>query len=299
MDEDRPPFSMLVAFRDTPQERRFAERSLPAAVSLEPDELVVGVDAPASDSLVSYIRSICKPYDAVRIVAVPKSDAWGFQQAHVHWRCYRECRHDRILLFDVDLVLRDIVLGGLDMIGVDNTACVSYTKRALTKTIPDYMRYACQRAMMLRSTAGFSGLHWVYRPYYFEDVDRAELERIRNGVDTYLYGCVRRAGRRVVTRKSIGADCLDYANRDHPWRQFHDGIWYGSNHTLRFLLRVGAVAAMYHHPWIIRGYWWARRNNESDAFRAARSMTYDEWCTVGAAYVREIREWGETGTGYG
>lgn len=299
MDEGRPPFSMLVAFRDTPQERKFAERSLPAAVSLKPDDLVVGVDAPVSDSLVSHIRSLCKPYDAVRIVAVPKSDVWGFQQAHVHWHCYRECRHDRILLFDIDLILRDIVLDGLDMIGVDNTACVSYTKRALTKTISDYKRYACQRAMVLSFADRFSGLHWVYRPYYFEDVDRAELGRIRNGVDTYLYRCIRRAGRRVVTQKSIGADCLDYANRDHPWRQFHDGIWYGSNHTLRFLLRVVAVAAMYSHPWLVRGYWWARRNSESDAFRAARSMTYDEWGTVGAAYVQEIREWGETGTGYG
>lgn len=299
MDEGRPPFSMMVAFRDTPQERRFAERSLPAALSLKPDELVVGVDAPASDSLMSYIRSICEPYDAVRIVAVPKSDAWGFQQAHVHWNCYRECRHDRILLFDIDLVLRDVVLDGLDIIGMDNTAFVSYTKRALTKTIPDYMRYACQRAMMLRSTIGPSGLHWVYRPYYFEDVDQAELERIRNGVDTYLYGCIWRAGRRIITRKSIGADCLDYANRDHPWRQFHDGIWYGSNHTLQRLLRVVAVAAMYHHPWIVRGYWWARRNGGSEAFRTARSMTYDEWCTVGATYVRKIREWEETGTGYG
>ena len=289
---------MMVALRDTPQEREFAELSLPAAMRLKPDELVVGVDAPVSNSLVSHIRNLCD--DAVRIIPVPKSDAWEFQQAHVHWHLYRGCRHDRILLFDIDLVLRDAVLDGLNMIGIDNTAFVSYTKRALTKTVQDYVRHASQRALTIsRTSIGYSGLHWIYRPYYFECMDRSKLEHIRNGVDTYLYGCILRAGYHAATEKTIGADCLDYANRDKPWRQFHDGIWYGSNHTLRRLLRVLAVSTMYSHPYLIRGYWWALHNQKSKAFQTARSMTFDNWCMVGAEYVQKIREWKETGTGYG
>lgn len=299
MTDGRPVFSAIVAFRDTPLERKFAERSLPAAVSLKPDELVVGVDAPASDSLVSYITSLCRPYTAVRIVAVPKSDVWGFQQAHVHWHCYRECRHDRILLFDIDLILRDVVLDGLDLIGTDNTACVSYTKRALTKTIPDHIRYVCQRARVWTTRDVFSGLHWVWKPYYFADIDISGIRRIQNGVDMYMYECVRRAGRRVITQKTIGADCLDYANRDHPWRQFHDGVWYGANHTVRRFLRVIVTAVVYQHQWIIRGYWWALRHHNHEVIRAARSMTWSEWNTVGAMYVKTIRDWKETGTGYG
>lgn len=299
MTDARPGFSAVVAFRDTPQERRFAELSLPAAVSLKPSELVVGVDAPASDSLVSHIRSLCKPYDAVRIVEVPKSDAWGFQQAHVHWKCYRKCRYDRILLFDIDLILRDTVLGGLDIIGADNTACVSYTKRALIKTIPDRIRYASQRVWVQITHDAFSGLHWLWKPYYFADIDMQKIRRIRNGVDMYMYGRVRRAGRRVVTQKAIGADCLDYSNRDHPWRQFHDGVWYGANHTARRLLRIVAVAVAYMHQWIVRGYWWALRHPDHEAVNTARSMTWGEWNTVGAAYVKTIRDWKETGTGYG
>ena len=299
MTDGRPAFSAVVAFRDTSQERKFAELSLPAAVSLKPAELVVGVDAPVSDSLVSHIMSLCEPYGEVRIVGVPKSNAWGFQQAHVHWHCYRECRHDRILLFDIDLVLRDAVLGGLDMIGVDNTACVSYTKRALTKTIPDRMRYASQRVRVQIACDVFSGLHWLWRPYYFADIDMLKIRRIQNGVDMYMYGCVRRAGRRVITQKTIGADCLDYANRDYPWRQFHDGMWYGANHTVRRFLRVTATAVAYQHQWIARGYWWALRHPDHEAIRAARSMTWGDWNTVGAAYVKTIRDWKEAGTGYG
>lgn len=299
MTDGQYAFSAIVAFRDTPQECKFAEISLPAIVSLKPDELIVGVDEPASDSLIFHIRSLCGSYDAVRIVEVPKSDAWGFQQAHVHWHCYRECKHDRILLFDIDLILRDAVLGGLYLIGKDNIACVSYTKRALIKTLQDRIRYVFQRLRVRTTHDTFSGLYWLWRPYYFEDIDMAGIRQIRNGVDMYTYDCVRRARRRVITQKTIGADCLDYANRDHPWRQFHDGMWYGANHTLRHFLRAIVTSALYQHQWIVRGYWWALRHPGHEAIRVAHSMTWSEWNTVGSVYVKTIRDWKETGTGYG
>lgn len=39
-----PPFGIVRPLRDTPRERRFAERSVPLAIELGPDELVVGID---------------------------------------------------------------------------------------------------------------------------------------------------------------------------------------------------------------------------------------------------------------
>ena len=43
-DGGTPPFTIVVAFRDTPRERAFAEKSIPSAIALGPDELVVGID---------------------------------------------------------------------------------------------------------------------------------------------------------------------------------------------------------------------------------------------------------------
>ena len=40
-------FSIVIPFRDTPCERKFAETSIPAAIKLNPSEIVIGVDAPA------------------------------------------------------------------------------------------------------------------------------------------------------------------------------------------------------------------------------------------------------------
>ena len=114
-----------------------------------------------------------------------------------------------------------------------------------------------------------------------------------------MYDCVRRARHRVITKKTSGADCLDYANRGHPWQQFHDGIWYGANHTLRRLLRAIITSALYKHQWIVRGYWWALRHPGHEATLTAHSMTWSEWNTIGSAYVKTIRDWKEAGTGYG
>ena len=294
----RTPNIPQIIVRDTPQECKFAERSLLAIASLKPDELIVDVVEPAPISLILHIRSLCGSYDVVRIVDVPKSDAWGFQQVHVHWHCYRERKHDRILLFDIELILRVAVLDGLCLIGEDNTTCASYAKRALIKTPQDRIRYVLQRHRVRIAYDALSRLHWLWRPYC-EDIYMTGIRQIRNGVDMYVYGCIRRARRRVIIQKTIGADCLDYANHDHPWRQFHDGIWYGANHTMRRILRAIITSALYRHQWIVRGYWWALCHPGHEAIRAAHYMTRSEWNTVGSVYVKTIRDWKEIGTEYG
>lgn len=51
----RKPFTIVVTFLDTPRGRAFASRSLPSAASLGPDEIIVGVDAPAAPDLAGFL----------------------------------------------------------------------------------------------------------------------------------------------------------------------------------------------------------------------------------------------------
>lgn len=51
-------FNIVMPLHDTPSERRFAVESIPAA--LNPNEFVVAVDAPATESLASHIRRISR-----------------------------------------------------------------------------------------------------------------------------------------------------------------------------------------------------------------------------------------------
>ena len=319
-------FSIVMPFRDTPRERKFAEKSIPSAIALGPDELIIGVDAPAHESLLSLISDLCSKYgfSKYRALQVPRSKEWRFQLANIIWHCYKESRHDRILAFDVDSVLRPAVMRGLNEVGNNNAAIVSFTKKNLVDGLGGLVRYVSSRLRVKRSSFVFTGIYWIYRPYYFEDVDMDGMMSIGNGIDTHMVNRVTDLGRhKILMLKEIGVDCMDLQNEDYPWRQFQDGIWHYANKEQLKLRRDGpltrsdllihavkkrfpflsvlARSAAYWHPWFLRGWLWARRNSSHDAVVSARSSTMDAWSILGSKHVKNIRNWdvhGRTGTGF-
>lgn len=319
-------------FRDTPREREFAKKSIPSAIRLNPDEFVVGVDAPADDSLTDMIREICdaESFGRLRIIPVERSPEWKFQLANTIWHCYKACRNDAILAFDVDSTLRPAVLAGRDMVGTDDIAVVSFTKKLLISSMVDLLRYTFYRWRVRTSGYVFAGIYWIHRPYYILNVPLDGLQNIRNGIDTYMTECIMKEGRhRIVTLKDIGVDCMDRQNGDYPWRQFQDGIWYyanrnefremwlekmrltGASDTAGFLrgvigrnprLFILTKAAAYQHWWALRGWLWASRNRSHTAVQKAHGVTLAEWNLEGSTYVDNIYDWerhGRLGTGFG
>ena len=311
-------------FRDTPRERKFAERSIPSAIVLKPDEFVIGIDEPADPSFLTLISELCAghSFQNYKILPVPKSDKWKFQLANIIWHCYQECRNDRILAFDVDSVLRPTVLRGLDLVGYDGNAVVSFTKKFLIKSVADLIRYTSSRLRIATSPHVFGGVYWIYRPYYYNDVDLKGMMAIRNGIDTYMMNCVLEQGKhKTLTLKKIGVNCMDRENGDYPWRQFQDGIWcYANKSKFRDMQRdarelrspgtrdvIGNVidrtptllillkSAVYCYPWLLRGWLWARKNTDHDAVAKARDVTREAWGLVGSQYVKNIHDWGKHG----
>ena len=116
-DADAPPFTIVVPFRDTPRERKFAERSIPSAIALGPDELVVGIDGAGEgtggdgdgdgdDALAAFISALCERHGhagRLSVVRAARSPEWRFQLANVIWHCYRASRNDVALSFDKTL----------------------------------------------------------------------------------------------------------------------------------------------------------------------------------------------------
>ena len=107
-------FSIVMPFRDMPRERKFAETSIPAAIKLNPSEIVIGVDAPTVESFLDHIHNICKQesFDRIKIMEVHRSNKWNFQLVNVMWRCYNACSYGIILAFDVDTTLLPTILRG-------------------------------------------------------------------------------------------------------------------------------------------------------------------------------------------
>ena len=136
-------FSIVMAFRDTPRECKFAAKSIPSAIRMDPDELIIGVDAPADESFLAHIDSLCGElsFKNYKIVKVEHSDEWNSHLAHIIWECYNACKNDKIFAFDVDSVIRPTILKGYDMVGRDKNAVVSFTKKLLIKRPSHMIRY--------------------------------------------------------------------------------------------------------------------------------------------------------------
>ena len=310
-----------MAFRDTPRERRFAEKSLPSAIALGPDEIVVGIDGDeggggggdGKGGLAEFVSSLCERHGyagRLSVVRVQRSPEWGFQLANVIWHCYKASRNDAVLSFDIDSVLREDALGGAGMVGRDGVASALVTKRMLTSTPSQYLRTV---GFYLRGLAGStnayasSGTYWLHLPWYFANVTRDGLAGISNGIDDYMLARIAANGTHRIARvPGIGAASLDVENVDYPWRQFADGMWHGANGSPRragprAALREAALAmgkaAAYQRPHVARGWLWAVLHQDSEACRAARDTDLVGWITRGSTYVRG-RKWGREGTGF-
>ena len=321
-------FSIVIAFRDTPRERDFARKSIPSAASLKPSEIIVGMDKPVAKSTIEYVEGIFEElsFRDYTILQVPRSAEWNFQLASVIWHCYKACKNNKVLAFDIDSVLRPDVLKGYNMIGENGNAVVSFTKKLLIENISDRIRYTSYRYRVRIRSNVFSGIYWIWLPYYFEDIDIEEFQEIQNGIDTYMVKCIEDKGKHnVVTLKDIGVDCLDIQNEDIPWRQFQDGIWLfahpevnGACHQktlfnsirgniIRKLNRVMPFTALarticYQHPWMLRGWRWAKSHRDHEIVQMASEQSLLEWGLMGAKHVKEIYDWqkqGKTGTGFG
>ena len=300
-------FGVVMPMRDTPREREFAKQSIPSAVALQPAEMVVGIDDdPGADELEEYILSLGDGFKGLRVVRVPRSDEWQFSLSNVIWNCYKSCKCDAVLVFDVDTVLRPVVLKGRDLVGRDSVAVVSFTKRLLCRTAGDRVRYMSYRLAVKRSSYVFAGTYWLWRPYYFDAVDRDGLSKIVNGIDTYMVHAINLDGRySIITLKDIGVKCLDYENEFYTWRQFADGVYWGANcpntviHRVRGTLYMLYRTVTYNMRWMWRGYRWGRSNYDSDACCAARKATdVNEWGMQGGSHYFADVDWERHGTGY-
>ena len=317
------PFTVIVPFRDTPRDRAFASRSLPSAAALGPDEILVGVDEPAAPDLAGFLAGAAASGGAgeeageepgrdpptLRTLEVRRSAEWRLHPAHVVHACFKACRTDVALLYNMDTALRPDALRGLDMVGRDGVALASFALRLRTDGPASAVRYWAYRARSrVRGTAPNSGMFWIHLPDYFSRVDAAGYAKIVNGFDTYVFeSLAASAGARVVTDRTIGADSMDRENGDLEWRQFGYGLWSYANRrrsggpAAPVLAAAGIIkhAAVNGHPYSLRGWRWARANPGSEQVRIASGESYVDWATYHEpGQVRGLMEWPERGTGF-
>jgi hypothetical protein len=288
----------MVALRDSDEEHRYMLGCLSSVFALGPSELILALDVPSSKRIVRRAKELAKRhgFHGLRIIAVPMSSEWNMQFAKVVYETYSQASSDHILCFDIDTVLADSVLLGLEDIGRGQVACISFTKNLLRRNFSDAIRNFFYRRHVKRAKMAFAGLYWIYRPYYYELVKEREFKKIYNGIDTFLVQKILSQEKyRLVTRKEAGCNCLTYQSNDYPWRQFQDGYLY-SGHGMQ------AYRALLHtfvsqHPYFWKGYRYNRKNRPSEMDHRASTMSLDEWTLDGSLNVPKM-DWNYKGTGF-
>lgn len=126
-------------------------------------------------------------------------------------------QYDHTLASDVGTILLSTVLRGYAMVSNDENVVAPFPKRLLITTPSDLIRHILYQLRIRISTWTFSEVYWQYGPYYFEDVDLADMQSITNGIDAYMVDRIISVGRhKTVTLKDIRSISMDYQNEDHP-----------------------------------------------------------------------------------
>lgn len=323
------PFTAIVLFRDTPKERRYARRSIPTIVALDPDEIIVGVDKTRGGDFDPFVAGIFQEagYSNYRVLPVPHDGDWRLHPAHVLWNCFKAAKNKVAFACNIDTVIRPSVLSALDAMGRDKTGMISFSLQHKVRSIPDRIRwFHFQRQQQsIKTLKGTSGTYWVYLPYVFEILDKGEFMGVANGFDSFLWFQFEDSPYKAHFLHEIGANCMDYENNDLPWRQFIYGVWYGANceeayvdsRPLKLVKRwFGSSASLkivhlraalrllpeiwrtqYYGIW--RGYCYSISDSNSEMVKAMRGVTYNDYnFKYGGSQVQKLKKWSRMGTGF-
>ena len=315
-------FTIVIPIKDTDKEFEYMTKSISSAIKLNPSELIIGLDKPSPQRIKERALEISKKFSFtnIRFLEVEKSNDWNFQLANILWYCYEQASNDRIFSFDVDSTVNRTILIGCDMLGKDNIALVSFTKKTRIDNLTDLFRFIMYRIRISFASYVFSGNYWIYRPYFFDIIKKENYKKIVNGVDTFLTEAILDSKYKMVTRKEMGVNCMDLQNEEYDWRQFQDGIWFFAHkdeltktitqeHLKRkikpkfgFLHKnptfyIFAKSLAYWRWWIWKGYLWAKKNPNSECVQMAKNMNQKSWNFQGSKYLPNL-EWKNRGTGF-
>lgn len=248
-------------------EYELMKRTFTPALNLQPSEVVLCLDEPPPKKIISYARKKTQAYGIpLNIITVTKDPPWRFHQAHVRREGYLATQYDFILTADVDIILKRNVLEGLRHIGRDNIAMVSFAKESLPYSPTSFFRCMSKKITHRLHPSGFSGLYWLFKPYYLNILPLDTIKAISNGEDTLLKHLIDDSDLyRRIHFKDVGGFDLRPANEALTTSQFRRGVWFSQkeyNSRKVGLRRTMIQSLLYLEPHVLRGFVWGLAHPE-------------------------------------
>ena len=315
-------FSVIIPVLGTKKELKFAEKTIPAIINLNPHEIIFGIDAPENQTLISTLDQLCikKGFNRQRYVATKRDKNWNMQLCHIIWDCVTASKNDKMLMTNIDSLVLSPIMIGCDIVGTLNIVAHTSPTIHYVKTIRDKIKTYCYKLIIDRMGNAWSGSIWFYRPYFLECIDFENYRRIYNGNDTFIIECIKKNKKyRYVHSRKFGTQSLDYENNDLYWSQFSKGIhWYANSRDeiqidsrlIKYALklmhkfpRIGIklYSFIFICPYLFKGYQWASKHKDNKIVQIARKNSSAEWSYHGNTLIDDICDWeniGRTGTGF-
>lgn len=290
------PFTVTMAIRGTLREMESAPLALHSVSALGPAQLLVGLDEDAPPSLERMVRGnvACR----LDIIRVPRDPAWTAHFPHVTWDLITGAANDLILCTDADLILSKDILKDTGRPGTSNIAATTFSVRPAGPGLSNAWRRMVFPARWrlrrrLRGRKAFTGLYFIWRPFYMDLVQKDAMMSLRNGVDSLLWRAITRSKKYAHHFSGmVGASGLDDTTVNYPFYQFANGIKLAATKSPLCAAPYCAYhAAMYAHPWYAYGYLWALAHPRHEVVRECAAAGEGDFDRRVIPMVVAMRDW--------
>jgi len=163
--------------------------TLTSFYSLNPSEVLLCLDKPASKHLVEVINKVAQASQAeekTRIIEVEHNPEWAFQQAWIRRKGFLEAKHDRVLTTDIDIIINPEIKRYFSLVGRDGIKLVSFSKFPLRFSFRKMLEWFMQ-SIKFHYKTGFTGLYTFSKSAWQETEDMESVKKLLRGEDTHLY----------------------------------------------------------------------------------------------------------------
>ena len=322
MENTSKDFSIIMPILGTKEELEFMKKTVPAIINLNPHEIIFGIDAPEDQNLITILDQICNKngFDRQRYVTAKHDKNWNMQLCHIIWNCVAASKNDKMFMINVDSLVFSSIMTGYDIVGTLNIAAHSSPTKHYVKTIRDRIKAYSHKLFMNKISETWSGVFWIYRPYFLECINLVNYKKIYNGADEFVFDSIEKNKKyKYVCNKQFNNKALTYENNDLHWRQFLRGIYMYAQSRNETQINSGLIKYMkiflhrfpnigirfyswlFIWPYFFKGYQWASKHNEHKIVQLAKEKSRAEWSHYGSTLINDVYDWekiGKTGTGF-
>ena len=244
--------------------------------------------------------TICKSehYTSYRYIKV-KSDAnWKFQLAHVIWSCIDKSSNDILCVMNIDESLKPEMLKGANYVGKKNVVMYSAQGVPYMEKYSDVFKRIVHQINLWfepEPFKRFTGVYWIYRPYFMDFMDKSYFMSIHNGTDMIIFDNAESSKYDVIYSRKYSHTLLDIDHDMLPKIQFLTGIWnfvhhiYDKRSKIIGHKRWAKLASIKTStPYKYKGYIYAMKHSENTIVQKATKKSKNEYISLWKSSSHEI-----------